>query len=46
MNDVPAGERWFGYPAMRGPAYLRRLMSGNRTGRRTSVGASALPRDE
>jgi UDP-3-O-[3-hydroxymyristoyl] glucosamine N-acyltransferase len=47
MNDVPAGERWFGYPAMRGPAYLRRLMAGNRKpGRGSSAGASAPPRDE
>jgi UDP-3-O-[3-hydroxymyristoyl] glucosamine N-acyltransferase len=29
MSDIPAGERWFGYPAMRGREFLRQ-MSPNR----------------
>jgi UDP-3-O-[3-hydroxymyristoyl] glucosamine N-acyltransferase len=29
MSDIPAGERWFGYPAMRGREFLR-LMSPTR----------------
>jgi len=26
MSDVPAGEKWFGYPAMRGREFLRSMM--------------------
>ena len=25
MSDIPAGEKWMGYPAMRGREYLRRF---------------------
>ena len=25
MHDIPAGERWFGYPAMPGREYLRAI---------------------
>jgi UDP-3-O-[3-hydroxymyristoyl] glucosamine N-acyltransferase len=27
MSDVPAGEKWFGYPAMRGREFLRNMMT-------------------
>jgi UDP-3-O-[3-hydroxymyristoyl] glucosamine N-acyltransferase len=27
MSDVPAGEKWFGYPAMRGREFLRSMMT-------------------
>ena len=27
ISDVPAGEKWFGYPAMRGREFLRNLMT-------------------
>jgi UDP-3-O-[3-hydroxymyristoyl] glucosamine N-acyltransferase len=27
MSDVPAGEKWFGYPAMRGREFLRGMMT-------------------
>ncbi len=27
ISDVPAGEKWFGYPAMRGREFLRSLMT-------------------
>jgi UDP-3-O-[3-hydroxymyristoyl] glucosamine N-acyltransferase len=27
MSDVPPGEKWFGYPAMRGREFLRSMMT-------------------
>jgi UDP-3-O-[3-hydroxymyristoyl] glucosamine N-acyltransferase len=27
MSDIPAGEKWLGYPAMRGRAFLRNMMT-------------------
>jgi UDP-3-O-[3-hydroxymyristoyl] glucosamine N-acyltransferase len=27
MSDIPAGERWLGYPAMRGREFLRNMMA-------------------
>ena len=27
MSDVPPGEKWFGYPAMRGREFLRNMMT-------------------
>lgn len=37
IGDIPAGERWFGYPAMPGRDYLRRLAS-RRGGRASRAG--------
>ena len=40
IGDIPAGERWFGYPAMHGRDYLRRLANRrDRTGERASRAA-------
>jgi UDP-3-O-[3-hydroxymyristoyl] glucosamine N-acyltransferase len=42
MSDVPAGERWFGYPAMRGREYFRMIATFQNLGKRKR----GLPQDE
>jgi hypothetical protein len=41
ISDIPAGEKWFGYPAMRGREFLRNLMTLRRW-----VNEDATARDE
>lgn len=42
MSNVPAGEKWFGYPALKGREYLRRLIT-LRPGASKESGAQAAP---
>ena len=52
MSDVPAGEKWFGYPAMRGREFLRSMMTlrhwaskNDAAGREDESQAGSLQRD-
>ena len=44
ISDVPPGEKWFGYPAMRGREFLRSLTTLHRWVRRTPRPAGATSR--
>jgi UDP-3-O-[3-hydroxymyristoyl] glucosamine N-acyltransferase len=47
MSDVPAGEKWFGYPAMRGREFLRNMMTLRRwVNEKGTVGEDRKPSDD